>query len=43
MDQLAEEIDGLPNISGSESRVEAAIAAGRGDRSSTRREAASME
>ena len=30
MDQLAEQIDGLPNISGSESRVEAAIAAGRG-------------
>ena len=29
MDQLAEQIDGLPNISGSESRVEAAIAAGR--------------
>ena len=30
MDQLAEEVDGLPNISGSESRVEGAIAAGRG-------------
>jgi len=30
MDQLAEQIDGLPNLSGSESRVEAAIAAGRG-------------
>jgi hypothetical protein len=30
MDQLAEQVDGLPNLSGSESRVEAAIAAGRG-------------
>ena len=30
MDQLAEQVDGLPNLSGSESRVEAVIAAGRG-------------
>jgi hypothetical protein len=30
MDELAMEIDGLPNTSGSESRVEAAIVAGRG-------------
>ena len=30
VDQLAEEVEGLPNISGNESRVQAAIA-GRGE------------